>query len=106
MKLLILLFNKNTHFFKSIGTMNIQNFYLYSWKVLTSSYIFKITGYVDQPWKKINAKKLVQYDIKKMLLLFNKINHDQPYSKFNDNVFLSYIIEYFDDTKLVRNAKK
>jgi len=104
-RLLSLLLKKDNNFFKEIAIFDITNFYYYSWTTLVNSYIFKVTGYVDQEWKKPGAQQLAQYDLKKLILIYNDVSRNRSYSK---NVFLSNIVEYFENgnNKLIRSIKK
>ncbi|HPC09951.1 MAG TPA: hypothetical protein PLN85_02615 [archaeon] len=100
LEILYLLVSKNTQFFNKINTIqDIQSFFNYSWTVLNSVNIKLITGEIfsEQTREKYAQAIIKTNNCKKLLQYFEKIQFSTG-MYFNDKLFFSYIVEFFNET--------
>ena len=101
-ELIFKLLKRDVSFFSDIEKLELKSFFYLSWKILVGANIYKISNVVDEIWKKKTYNQFKKLDdLFKLLNVYVDIYNNTHYY-FNNNYYLSKIIEFYDNKKLIR----
>lgn len=101
----------NTEIFSKLEDVDIAGFFNYSWTILTSVGIKKITNEVcKEQWKEKTANALLATNnVEKILKLYENV-YKSCNGYFNEKVFYNYLINYYNENtpseKIIKKVKK
>lgn len=106
-EILLLLLKKDKKVFEKLSHLDIKSFFYYSYSILVQMFKYQVTGYIDQNWKKTsyNAFKK-EFDLSILLSVYDKFLEISHGAYFNEKLFESYLLHYFNSPILERTETK
>lgn len=95
--ILLKLLNKDPDFFTYIGETDLKAFFYYAWKVVNETAVrsFNLDEHDPDDWKVKNSRKLLRFESFWQLLdMFKELQSVQS-NYFNENAFLTMLIQFF-----------
>lgn len=78
--LIMKILKKDTTCIKEIKDFGAKDFYFKMMKTLNDAYLYNMTGYIDQPWKKTFAERIKSYSLSGILATLLEVDNG-PYFK-------------------------
>lgn len=97
-ELLNMLICKDKQFFEDISKVTIEDYFYYSWKVLTNSRVVEMTikDINEASWQEKSSLKYCNNEnFKGLVQAYQKIFADNNKPYFNANIFYNYVIDYY-----------